>query len=285
MRRSRWGGRGRLDVALALGWAAAIACGGRLAALDGGADARDAAALGDGVSPDASDGDGGDASADKPPACTYDASYDDVVPCVAPADDLIFADPPTVQVAAGGRGVVTFYASGPWASDPLFYMRYGGTTLPVLEQPYVPGYGTPITLSFPVSPAVPPGSAWTMTVSGHAGNIQRFASATLVVTACVPRTENCKGYECGFQEDGCGGVQICGTCDDAGATPNCYMNNCVGGQPLPQCPPGEGYDTSHGYLACVLCTQLTVCGNGPFGCHGGYCDSLQNVCFCHYPGG
>lgn len=125
---------------VAMTCAAMAACRGLLAPVDGGADAGDGGEASDGPASEA------EASpveaavdADGSVPCDYDATDEKM--CTPPADDLLFADPPTVEVAAGSYGVATFVASGPWASDPSFYIWYESSTLPLEAVQQVTTYG------------------------------------------------------------------------------------------------------------------------------------------------
>jgi hypothetical protein len=261
---------------IALACAATSACGGRVAASTDDASAVDAALV------DASDGatDGGaeaEAEAASLP-CDYDASGDyDAATCTPPANDVLYANPPVVNVAAGSYGVATFVAAGPWTNDPHIFMRYEGSTLELKNVVFSTSYGTPQSLPFLVSSSAA-GQQGTFTVSAHAGNIERTAYVTVNVTSCVPHAEYCTGMECGFEGDGCGGLQSCGSC--GGSTPYCDVFTCVS-DPVPMCPPGYGFDIEDNKpTVCIPCAETKSCMK----CSGGYCDSLNSVCYCHYPG-
>jgi hypothetical protein len=214
-----------------------------------------------------------------PLPCDYDASADyDAALCTPPADDVLYANPSVVSVAAGSYGLATFVAAGPWANDPRFFMRYEGSTLSLRNVLYATSYGTPQSLPFLVSVSAA-GQQGTLTVSGHAGNIERIAHVTVNVTSCTPNAQYCSGMECGFEGDGCGGLTSCGTC--GGSTPYCYLFQCVA-NPVAMCPPGYGYDIEDNRpMDCIPCAETKSCKK----CRGGYCDSLNSICYCHYPGG
>jgi hypothetical protein len=255
--------------------AVASACGGRLAPVDGGSSAPDGVAPVDGSDDsnlaDASD-DANDAST--PVECSYDAAYDGPL-CTPPANDLLYASPASVSVAAGSYGAVTFVASGPWASDPTMFMWFVGSTQQLLTNPQVETYGTPQTLIFLV-PQSAVGKTFTITVAGHAGNIYRTADVTVNVTTCVPLTAAtvCAGYSCGYEPDNCGGLVSCGTC--SGHTPYCFLRQCQGTMPT-YCPYGDGLGPNN---TCVSCAQSRACSN----CTG-VCLGIQDECICDYPGG
>jgi hypothetical protein len=277
--------RAFLFLAIVVSGASTSACRGLLAPVDsdagdaGEADGGDASTASDAES-DAADASIVDAKEpDADSACDYDAA-DDASLCTPPANDLLFANPASIQVAAGSYGLATFVATGPWATDPMMYMHYEGSSFQVRNFPYIMTYGTPQSLSFLV-PSTAAGQHGTLTVSGHAGNIERTATVSVTVTSCAPSTAYCVGDQCGFEDDGCGGVISCGTC--SGATPSCFVYQCVANGP-PPCPAGSGYDVCDGGPCtdkCVPCATTHSCEK----CGGGYCDSLNNVCFCHYPGG
>jgi hypothetical protein len=261
---------------IVLACAATSACGGRLVPVDLAYDAGDAAPL------DAGDAetvvDSGEEEAAALP-CDYDAYADyDAALCTPPADDVLYANPPVISVAAGSYGLATFVAAGPWTNDPHIFMRYEGSTLPLENLVYATSYGTPQSLPFLVS-ASAAGQQGTLTVSAHAGNIERVAHVTVSITSCAPHPEYCSGMACGFEGDGCGGFQSCGTC--SGSTPYCYLFQCVA-NPVAMCPPGYGYDIEDNRpMDCIPCAETKSCKT----CRGGYCDSLNSVCYCHYPGG
>jgi hypothetical protein len=157
------------------------------------------------------------------------------------------------------------------------YMRYEGDTLMILDDPYIATYGSPQALSFDV-PVWQAGQQGIITVSGHLGNIKRTAQVTVNVTACAPMTmaETCVGRECGLTLGGCGGEVSCGTC--GGATPYCYLYQCIA-YPPHTCFPGSGFDPSSGQ--CEQCNQR-VC---PYcGLHG-ICTNDTTSCFCFTPFG
>jgi hypothetical protein len=231
-------------------------------------------------------GDAGDAAtvadsgAEEAPAlpCDYDASGDyDAALCTPPAADVFYADPPVVSVAAGSYGLATFVAAGPWTNDPHIFMRYEGSTLPLRNVVYATSYGTPQSVPFLVSDSAA-GQQGTLTMSAHAGNIERIAQVTVNITSCVPDPKYCDGNECGFEGDGCGGLQSCGTC--GGSTPYCHVFQC-GSTPVAECPPGYGYDIEGNRPnTCIPCAETKSCKT----CKGGYCDALNSVCYCHYSG-
>ena len=263
-------------AAVVLVCAFASACGGRLARVDGGDSAPDGAGLvdgGDGGDDESTSADGNDASAPVEP-CSYDAAVDGPL-CTPPPDDLLYASPAVVSVAAGSYGAVTFIASGPWASDPTMFMWFAGSTLQLETNPEVQSYGSPQTLIFLV-PSTAAGQTFTITVAGHAGNIQRISEVTVNVTSCVPwpASKVCAGYECGFEPDNCGGLVSCGTC--SGSKPYCFLRQCQAAMPT-YCPFGDGYG---GPGVCIPCGETMTCRL----CTG-VCLGIQDVCICTYPGG
>jgi hypothetical protein len=262
---------------LALACAATTACGGRVVPGGDASLVSDASLVDAGDAGDSTTVDAGAETGSLPP-CDYDASADyDAELCTPPANDVLTADPPVVSVAAGSYGVATFVATGPWTKDPSLFMRFENSTLPLKDLVFATSYGTPQSLPFLVSDSAA-GSQGTLTVSAHAGNIERIAYVTVNITSCVPHPEYCAGMECGYEGDGCGGLQSCGTC--AGATPYCYLFQCVA-NPVPACPPGYGYDIEDNRpMDCIPCAETKSCKT----CRGGYCDSLNSVCYCHYPG-
>jgi hypothetical protein len=255
------------------------ACRGLLLPVDGGADGGHEGDAGDGATSEAEasvvdagvDGDG-------TVACDYDAT--DEEPCTPPADDLLIATPPSIVVAAGGWGLATFTATGPWASDPSFYIWYESTTLPVQSVEQVTTYGSPQSIPFLV-PLSAVGAQGTVTVKGRAGNVERFASVAVTVTACPPWPPStvCPGMECGFQGDGCGGLLSCGTCPPS--APYCWVGHCVSKMPVP-CGAGEGFDPDAG--ECVPCDQTPQCNPCPdpltMPHQTGYCISADSLCIC-----
>jgi hypothetical protein len=185
---------------IVLACAATSACGGRLVPVDVAFDAGDAALV------DAEDAStvvdsGEEESASLP--CDYDASADyDAATCTPPAADVLYANPPLVSVAADSYGLATFVASGPWTNDPRFFMRYEGSTLPLQNVVYATSYGTPQSLPFLVANSAA-GQQGTLTVSAHAGNIERIAHVTVTITSCAPHAQYCNDMECGFEGEGC----------------------------------------------------------------------------------
>jgi hypothetical protein len=260
--------------------AATAACPGLLAPVDGGADGSGAGGMNDGASADADAsvmeaGEDGDGFV----PCDYDATDENL--CTPPANDLLIADPPSVQVAAGSYGVATFEATGPWASDPTFYIWYETTTLPVEAVQQVTTYGTPQSIPFLVPPSAA-GTQGTVTVAGHAGNIERHASVSVNVTTCQPWAPStvCPGQECGFQGDGCGGLLSCGTCP--ASAPYCWVGQCVTSMPVPCPSAGEGFDPDAG--KCIPCDQSPACNPCPnpltMPHQTGYCISSDSMCIC-----
>jgi hypothetical protein len=266
-------------AAVAIACVAMSACRGLLAPVDGGADAGDAGGVSDGAAPEAEApaeaGDGGEAGV----ACDDDAS--DEVLCAPPADDLLFANPPTIEVAAGSYGAATFVATGPWASDPSMYIWYESSTLPLLSIEQVTTYGSPQSLPFLVAQSAAGGQG-TITVSGHAGNIERHATLTVNVTTCVPWAPSfvCAGQDCGLQGNGCGGLLSCGEC--AAPTPYCWIGHCVASKPQP-CSAGDGFDPDAG--ACIPCTESPACNPCPnqvtMPHQSGFCISADSMCICY----
>lgn len=131
---------------------------------------------------------------------------------------------------------------------------------------------------------VPPsaaGAQGTVTVAGHAGNIERHASVSVSVTTCKPWPPSmvCPGQECGYQGDGCGGLLTCGTCPTS--KPYCWVGHCLASMPE-QCGPGEGFDPDAG--VCIPCTQSPVCNPCPdpltMPNQTGYCISADSMCIC-----
>jgi hypothetical protein len=260
-----------LGVLVAL--APAGACGGRIASYDAGAgEAGGLEDAGDATSDVASGGGDADATV----ACSYDASED--VLCTPPADDLLEATPPSITVAAGSFGFATFTATGPWAQDPTFYIRYESSTLSLLNYPEVNTYGSPQTILFQV-PAASVGQQGTFTVSGNAGNIERKATVSVSVTSCKPwppSTVCAPSQNCGFEGDGCGGLLSCGTC--GGQSPYCFLGVCQSTQPQ-YCPSGQGLGPGG---SCIPCSSTKTCHEcSP----GGYCVGIQDQCICEPPPG
>jgi hypothetical protein len=198
-------------------------------------------------------------------ACDFDASPD-AAPCVPPSDDTLVATPFHITAASGSYGVATFVAQGSWTNDPGFYMSFAGSSLPLVDTPIVMSYGTPQSIVFHLAQGLE-GESGTITVTGHAGNIEVSAFADLIVTACVPLAESlaCGAAMCGFQDDLCGGVESCGTCSPA--APYCYLGGCITSQPH-LCPPNLGFDPDAGG-ACVRC------GSG--------CVDIDSQCVCPLP--
>jgi hypothetical protein len=260
-------------AALALVWASATACGGKLAPVET-ADGASPGDAGQDASADTStDGAPRDALAeavvDAGPPCDYDASWD-ATACTPPDDDTLYADPGVIFVPEGSYGIASFVASGPWASDPGMYVQFESSNVPLHGRPYVMINRPPTSFAFLIPPNVgfQQGS---FVVSGHAGNIARIAQATVVITACQPwpQDEACAGNECGTEPDGCGGMESCGTCgQDA---PFCFLGQCVSTQPT-YCPDGDGFSDG----ACVPCETTMLCQQ----CHTGYCPGHDDVCVC-----
>jgi hypothetical protein len=165
------------------------------------------------------------------------------------------------MVAAGGFGAVNFIAGGPWSSDPTLIMTFGGSTLGLVPSTG-PQYGTPQSFIFQV-PLMEYGQTGTVTVVGRAGNLEISAFATVYVTNCQPLPEPvaCGAFMCGFQSDGCGGVESCGACSPA--APYCYVGQCISNQPR-LCPPGDGFVPDSG--ACAPC--------------GRFCSAVDDACVC-----
>jgi hypothetical protein len=260
-----------------LACALASACGGRLAPIDGGADGDNAIfdAGGDAGADGQSAADAGDASvggdaADGAVECSWDASEDD--PCTPPADDLLYADPDVVNVAGASYGLAKFVASGPWVSDPGFYMWFAGSSLPLQNVSMVQTYGSPQSLIFLV-PGDEIGQTLTFSVAGHAGNITKVADLTVHVTNCQPWPPSmvCGGQTCNYQPDDCGGVVSCGMCPPS--APYCFLRQCVTTMPK-YCPPGQGTD---GHGGCIPCEQTRTCQDCPA---GSVCAGVQDVCLC-----
>ena len=253
--------------------ALATACGGRLAPVDGGGLSGDGAPVGDAgdesVFADASDA--ADAS-DTTEPCSYDASDERL--CAPPPDDLLYPTPPVVSVAAGSYGSATFVASGPWSTDPNMYMWVTGYTLQLDTYPQVESYGTPQTVTFLV-PQAYAGQSFTMFVAGHAGNIERTTQVTVNVTNCAPLPAStvCAGYQCGFEDDNCGGLVSCGNC--SAPTPYCFLRQCQATMPT-YCPYGDGLGP---FGACVPCGESMTCRL----CTG-LCVGIQDVCICQTGG-
>ncbi len=202
-----------------------------------------------------------DASDDAPAACDFDASPD-AEPCAVPYGDILYASPGSIMVAAGGYGTVSFIAEGPWASDPTLTITFEGSTLDLIPVSTGAHYGTPQSLVFQ-APPMDYGLTGTVTAVGRAGNLAISAFATVYVTNCTPFPEPvaCGTYACGFQSDGCGGVESCGACSVA--APYCYGGQCIANQPHP-CPPGDGFVPDSG--ACAWC--------------GRFCAAIDNTCVC-----
>lgn len=249
---------------------AAVACGGRLAPIDGGAladsglDATDAMSSADRTdTTDAADG-------QEPVPCDYDAS--DEVLCVPPAADQLVADPPSVSFPGGSYGTATFVAKGPWASDPTLTMYYLSSTLPVLNLPEVYTYGSPQTITILIDPKAA-GQQGTLTMVARAGNVERTGQVTIDVTNCVPWPPSmvCGGENCGFQGDGCGGLLSCGMCP--AQAPYCYLRKCVANMPT-YCPTGQGLGMGG---QCVPCAMTRTCLECPAGVQ---CVGIQDVCIC-----
>jgi hypothetical protein len=243
-----------------LGWAACSACGELRHTSTRATPAMDASVADAGSPQDASlDVELGDGYV----ACDYDAGPD-VAPCAPPSNDQLVATPATVTVAAGGYGVATFVATGPWTTDPLLYMSFESSTLPLGNTPSIMTYGTPQSVIFEVPPGIA-GQTGFLTVTGHAGNIEVTTQARVDVTNCVPEPQvaACQGDLCGFQDDGCGGLESCGACTLA--APYCFLGRCVTSQPRP-CPLGDGFDPDGG--ACAPCAP---------------CAAFDSMCLCPAP--
>ena len=248
--------------------ACAAACGGRIAAIDGGS----SVAPDDGGPSDATDATTADAGAPEaaPPPCNADAAFDAAL-CTPPADDTLVADPPVITAAAGGYGTATFVAKGPWASAPELFLHYTETTLPVQTVTQVQSYGSPQSIVFLLQPGTV-GVEGTLTVEARVGNIERFAQVTVKVTDCLPwpaSTVCSTSRNCGFEGDGCGGLLSCGTC--AGATPYCFLGVCQATMPT-YCPSSEGL----GPNGCEPCAQTRTCRT----CTTGRCLGIEDVCTC-----
>jgi hypothetical protein len=103
-------------------------------------------------------------------------------------------------------------------------------------------------------------------------------------TGCKPTTCADKGYTCGQNGDGCGGVLDCGTCMfpqfcGGGGYSKCGGNINDGPDGAPLCTPttcaalgagcGPAGDGCGGVLACGTCTDPQYCGGGGFAKCGG----------------
>ncbi len=214
------------------------------------------------------DGGTGDASVDGeapdgPLLCDFDASPEAGL-CSPPLDDVLYAWPNDVVAAAGGYGAVSLVAGGPWTADPSLTISLESSTLGLVNVPTLTTSGTPQTIIFKV-PAAEFGQTGTLTAVGRAGNIEVRAIATVFVTNCapLPKSVGCGAFDCGFQSDGCGGVEPCGSC--AAPTPYCYEGSCISTQP-PTCSPGLGFDPDAG--GCVWCD---------------HCLAVDNACICSTP--
>ncbi len=232
------------------------------AAIDAAIDAPIDATPPDVTAMDASEGDG----------CILDAA-EDVPLCTPPSDDLLFASPAMISVAAGSYGSANFVATGPWSTDPGMYMHYEGSTLDVRNNPYVVSYGTPQSIQF-LLPADAEGQTGTLTVSGHLGNIEQTAEVAITVTACIPLTHEtvCGTSVCGGGPDGCGGQIVCGTCD--GDTPYCFYGQCISAEPR-NCVADYGFDPDAGQ--CLWCPSTDVCAACAL---PGFCTSIGDRCLC-----
>jgi hypothetical protein len=249
--------------------ATAGACGGKLAPVDAGVADAQSDDAGDATADAEADGN----DADGQFVCSYDASEDD--PCTPPANDLLAATPPSITAAAGSFGFAIFTATGPWASDPTFFIQYRSTTLPILNFHEVYTYGSPQTILFEL-PAGSAGQQGTLTVSGHAGNIERRATVSVTVTSCKPWDPSfvcAPNEDCGYQGDGCGGLLSCGTCGVA--LPYCFLGTCQSTQPT-YCPAGEGLGFGG---QCMPCSGTKTCRE----CVGGYCTGIEDLCICSPP--
>jgi len=260
----------RTTVVVLIG-AFAIACGGLVAPLDAGP--GDAGSLADDAG--VAEGSIQDAVAHDPDAtgapCSADASLEGG-PCVQPVDDILYASPAVISVAAGSYGTATFVAAGPWASDPSMYIWFESSTLKLENYPAVTSYGSPQSILFLV-PSSAVGKQGIFTVTGHDGNIERTAQATVNVTACAPWTAPvaCGGYVCGSEPDNCGGIVSCGTCSDD--TPYCFLGSCVATMPH-YCPPGYGIAPGG---ACVACASTLACRLCRF---PDRCFGMEDQCLC-----
>jgi hypothetical protein len=259
--------------ALVLPVAVATACGGLLAPVDGGTDASpdaevDASDASDATAVDstAPDGDGSDGAV----ACDYDA-WDEPF-CPPPAADTFAAVPPVISAAAGGFGVATFVASGPWASDPTLFMYFVGSSQPFQNLGMDQEFGNPQSFTFIVADKTA-GYQGTFTVAARAGNIERTAQVTVDITSCAPWPPSMVclgGQNCGFQGDGCGGLLSCGTCP--AQEPYCMLGVCQGTAPT-YCPTGQGLSGPGG--ECVQCSMTRTCLECTSRCVG-----LQDECLC-----
>jgi hypothetical protein len=277
-----------LVVALAL----AVACGGKLAggdsqlaaldaATDGGADAQDLDVTIDTFQP--------------LPPCSADANYDESGPCQPPPDDILVGTPAVINVPAGTYGVAKFAAEGPWASDPGIYMQYGGTNLPIANQPTLDAYGAVQQIIFLVASDAVKGAGGTIKMSAYLGNITRTAEVTVNITSCAPwsATSVCYGgdsaddggppesadggqvyFACGYEPDNCGGLLACGTCPVQ--APYCYLHQCVAKYP-DYCPPDYGAGVGG---SCIPCSGTRTCTE----CTTGTCVGVQSVCICQTGG-
>jgi hypothetical protein len=255
-----------------LAWAFASACGGLLAPVDGGSSDGSGLDAGGDVGDETSSVDANDADASL--ACSYDAASDGPR-CAPPPDDLLYASPATVSVAAGSYGTATFVASGPWSTDPGMFMWFVGSTPTLDNDPEIQTYGSPQSLVFLV-PSTAAGQELTITVAGYAGNIERTAQVSVNVTSCAPWPAStvCGSYECGFEPDDCGGLVSCGTCPPS--APYCFLRQCVTTMPT-YCPYGQGYGENG---SCVPCGTTRTCKQCSAVCVG-----IQDVCICEYAGG
>jgi hypothetical protein len=252
----------------------ATGCGGLVAPLDAGP-GDDGSFAADARAQEASidDGSARDAEASGPP-CSADAGLEGGL-CVPPAEDILYASPDVVSVPAGSYGTATFVAAGPWTSDPAMYIWFEGSTLRLDSYPIVTSYGSPQSLSFLV-PASAAGQQGTLTVTGHDGNIERTAHATVNVTACAPWTASfaCAGYVCGAERDHCGGDVSCGEC--SGDEPYCFLGFCVATMPH-YCPGGYGIAPGG---KCVACESTGICKQCRF---PDRCLGIEDVCLCQAP--
>jgi hypothetical protein len=180
-------------------------------------------------------------------------------------------------VAGGSYGAANFVASGPWVSDPGFYMWFAGSSLSLPNVSPVKTYGSPQSLFYLV-PGSAIGQTFTFSVAGHAGNITKVAELTVHVTDCAPWPASmvCPGYQCDFEPDNCGGLVSCGSCPSS--APYCFLRECVSTMPT-YCPSGQG---TNGMGGCIPCEQTRTCTQCP---PGNVCVGVQDVCLCLTGGG